>query len=134
MLDRTVGRSWSSVDSCAALPMRRAVASISEPSVALSAREGPFPGMSSHVAFKHVLVGKVTAAVGALVNVVAAMKVHMHPDVVSARVHFVAHKADISVTRVRQSVNHKLLVHLLSCWLSGKIECRQLLLLLLLLL
>ena len=130
MLDRTVRRSWSSVDASTALPMRRAVASISEPSVALSTRKGPFPGMSPHVALKHVLVGKVAAAVGALVNVIAAVKVHMHPDVVTARVHFVAHKTDVSITRVGQSVNHKLLVNLLSGWLPRKIKGRQLLLLL----
>ena len=132
MLDRTVRRSWSCVDASTALPMRRAVASVSEPSVAFSAREGPFPGVSPHVALKHVLVGKVAAAVGAFVNVVATVKVHMHPDVISARVHFITHKANVSITRVGQSVNHKLLVNLLSGGLSGKIKCRQLLLLLLL--
>ena len=133
MLNRTVWRSWSCVDASTALPMRRAVAAISEPSVALSTREGPLPGMSPHVALKHVFVGEMTAAVGAFVNVIAAVKVHMHPDVVSTRVHFVAHKANVSITRVGQSVNHELLVHLLSGWLPGKIKCRQLLLLLLLL-
>ena len=88
--------------------------------------------MSPHVTLKHVLVSKVSTAVCALVHIVPAVKVHVHPDVVSTRVHFVTHEADVSITRVGQSVDHELLVHFLGCRLSRKIECRQLLLLLLL--
>ena len=80
--------------------------------------------MSPHVTFKHMLVSKVTATVGALVHIVPAVKVHVHPDVVSTRVHFVTHKADVSITRVGQTVNHELLIHFLSCRLSRKIKCR----------
>ena len=114
--------------------MRGAVAPVSKPPITLPAGERALPGVRAHVALEHVLVREVAAAVSALVHVVAAVHVHVHPDVVSAGVHLVADEADVAATRVRQSVDHELLLHLVRRGLPRQVQRgrRPLLLLLLL--
>lgn len=66
--------------------------------------------MCADVAVKDVLVAKRLVAETALVDIVATVEVHVHPDVVPAGVHLVADQADVFCGRLALLVHHKLLL------------------------
>ena len=68
--------------------------------------------MRADVAFEDVLVSKRLVAEAALVNIVATVEVHVHPDVVPAGVHLVADEADVFGGRLALLVHNKLLFSL----------------------
>ena len=90
------------------LEMRRTVAAISEASSASLASERLLARMRSDVGFVDVLVGELATAEGALEDVSSRMEVHVHANVVPARVHLVANEANVP-SLIVQAVGQELL-------------------------
>ena len=92
--------------------MRGAIAPVSESPIAFSACKRSFARVGPNVAFIHVFVGKMSLTVATLVNIVPTVEIHVHSNVISTSIHFITSQTNVSVARVRQSVNHELLFNL----------------------